>query len=119
MQSDRALLEVPLCVQFGAVATACGIGGGPFFVPLFTYDLGFSKFPPRPVSMKRSLLQMLTVCPLYLNTIVVYLHSGMAEWIPTERKHCSCGVRSCTVQCAIAAAAFIRPAAPDPRGQLS
>ena len=34
-----------LCLQFGAIATACSIGGGPFFVPLFTYDLGFSECP--------------------------------------------------------------------------
>lgn len=49
-----------LLVQFGAIATACGIGGGPFFVPLFTYDLGFSE--ALPFLHHRCTPQNLTCC---------------------------------------------------------
>ncbi|CAL8461561.1 g1092 [Coccomyxa elongata] len=37
----RSISSLILSVLFGSVAAASGIGGGPFYVPLFTYDLGF------------------------------------------------------------------------------
>ena len=33
------------CVQIGSIATAAGVGGGAFFVPLFNILLNFSKCP--------------------------------------------------------------------------
>ena len=33
------------CVQIGSIATAAGVGGGAFFVPLFNILLNFSKRP--------------------------------------------------------------------------
>ena len=33
-----------VCPQVAALANACGVGGGAFFVPMFNILLGFSKF---------------------------------------------------------------------------
>lgn len=32
------------CVQVSALANACGVGGGAFFVPMFNILLGFSMY---------------------------------------------------------------------------
>ena len=37
------LLMLPACLQVAALANACGVGGGAFFVPMFNILLGFSK----------------------------------------------------------------------------
>ena len=53
------------CLQVAALANACGVGGGAFFVPMFNVLLGFSKFT-RPAV----LMLLLTLTELRLHMVL-------------------------------------------------